>query len=259
MRRMIRMLVVVFAAVTLAAVVAAVACGDAGSERGDPSPTDRLTAQARTPAPNSPTPAFAQPTVAPGTAAPAPTPVPTLDPRVLGEVNALGRLALAEGDLPAGFVVQRSQRALKADIVAAQISIPELALFLRDSSLAGAWAALYARADESQQAGLSSIVFLFGTPEDARAFVEANANIRAEDYLFAIEVQQVQAETIGDAAHLVRYRLTDGRSLEYTWAQGKLAGQVILRYTQDGEGPDDAGTVVGLARIQSTKMAEFLR
>ncbi|MBI5288722.1 MAG: hypothetical protein HY873_07085 [Chloroflexi bacterium] len=113
--------------------------------------------------------------------------------------------------------------------------------------------------DETQQVGLSSIVFLFGTPEDARAYVEGNANIRAEDYLSAIEVQQVQAETIGDAAHLVRYRLVDGRSLEYTWSQGQLAGQVILRYTQDAEEPDDPGTVVGLARIQSAKMAEFLR
>ncbi len=177
----------------------------------------------------------------------------------LGQVNALGRLVLGADEVPEGFAVQRSQRALKSEIVASQIAIPEIALFLRNSSLVGGWGALFARSTEGGQVGLNSIVFLFGTPEDASAFVAANGDIRAEEYLSAIEVQQVQAEVIGDAARLVRYRLVDGRSLEYTWAQGRLAGQIILRYKQDTEDPDDPGTIVGLARIQSVKMAEFLR
>jgi hypothetical protein len=174
-------------------------------------------------------------------------------------VNALGALVLAEGDLPAGFVVQRSDRALKEDVVQAQVAIPGLALHIRASDLAGAWGAIYTRTDQSGQAGISSIVYLFGSPEGAQGFVEKTASITDKDYVGALEVTEVQADDIGDASHLFRYRLLDGRSLEYTWAQGQLAGQIILRYTQDAEAPDAAITVVGLARMQAEKMSAFLR
>jgi hypothetical protein len=170
----------------------------------------------------------------------------------------LGSLVLGDADVPPGFVVQRSDRALKADVVQAQIAIPELALFLRASDLAGAWGALYTRTDQAGQAGISSLVYLFGSPEGARSFVEATGSITDADYVGALEVVEVQADDIGDASHLFRYRLLDGRTLEYTWAQGQLAGQIILRYTDDTEAPDDPITVVGLARTQAAKMSAFL-
>lgn len=241
-------LLVAFAAVW---VVTASACGGDSVEAPLP---DRLTAEAPAPSPTQPA------AGSPSTGAPSviPTPAPTLPASVLGQVNALGSLVLGDAEVPAGFVVQRSDRALKADVVQAQIAIPELALLLRASDLAGAWGALYTRTDQAGQAGISSIVYLFGTPEGAQGFVEATANITDADYVGALEVAEVQADDVGDASHLFRYRLIDGRSLEYTWAQGQLAGQIILRYTQDAEAPDDPITVAGLARIQAVKMAAFL-
>jgi hypothetical protein len=246
--------------------LAALAFAACGSDGGGELPlAGRLTAQAAggTTQPASPVqPAPPRPTAPSATSTPASAPAtaqPTLDALTLGQVNALERLVLGQNEVPAGFTVLRSERAFRRDIVAAQIAIPELARFLQDSTLAGAWGSLYAKATQDGQVALTTIVYLFGTPQDALAFVEANANVQAGDYVAAIEVQQVQGDVIGDAAYFVRYRLVQGRSLEYTWAQGPLAGQVILRYTQDTEDPDDPGNIVGLARMQSVKMAGFLR
>jgi hypothetical protein len=231
------------------------ACGDGDV---DAPPSEQLTAQARTPAASPAASTAVSPAaVSPGPSPDAPTPQQTLDAQTVAELNNLARLSLVQGDLPSGFEVARSQRALKEQIVEAQVAIPEIALFLRDSSLQGAWAALYADAG-APQAGVSSIVYLFDDPADAAGFVEAYRQVRAEDYLTAIEVQALQAPPVGEQAYYVRFRRIDGRSLELTWSQGPLVGQVILRYTEDTEDPGDPDLVVGLAAVQAQRMASFL-
>jgi hypothetical protein len=138
-------------------------------------------------------------------------------------------------------------------VVASQGSIPKLADYLSTSGLEGAWARLYTRDDPS--AGLSSVVYRFGAPEGAAGLVAATAALTTPDYASAITVERVQADAIGDTSQLMRYRIPGARTLEYTWAQGRLAGQVILRYSGDIEGPDDIGLLIALARAQSEKMA----
>lgn len=187
-----------------------------------------------------------------------PIPQATLDAATLAQINNLRRFVLAPADLGADFEVQRSERSFRASIVEAQSGIPELASFLNTSSLQGAWGALYARTVEPAGT-LSSIVYLFATPQDAQAFVAAYGAIETTDYIGAIEVQALPAPALGDVAFAVRFRTTSGRSLEVVWTQGQLAGHVILRHSTDSEDPADQDAVAGLALIQAMRMADALQ
>jgi hypothetical protein len=172
------------------------------------------------------------------------------------QLRALGRLILVPADLPPGYTIQNSQPASKAQIVEAQIAIPELALQLRDSDLLGAWAALLT-SPGPPETGVSSIIYLFATPEDAQAFVAANGQILAADYLSATEAEQLAADPIGDATVFMHFTTLDGESFEYTWSQGPVSGQVIVRYA--GEAPPDAvAFTTGLAMIQAQRIATFV-
>lgn len=100
-------------------------------------------------------------------------------------------------------------------------------------------------------------MYLFDSPGDARAMIAAYEAIETTDYVGAVEVQELPSVELGDAAAVVRFRTTSGRSLEAVWAQGLLVGQVILRYLDDAEG-EDVDLLAALARVQVDRMAAAL-
>ncbi len=187
-----------------------------------------------------------------GSAIAAPTADAT-EQSTLDRFGVLKQLVLADNELPFGFRVRSAQPVQKDDIVTAELGIPKLALFIKNSDLRGAWASLYTR--EQPSTGLSSIVYAFATPAGAAGFVDASAGITMADYPAAVSVEAVTARTIGEKSNFTRYRISGGRSLEMTWSQGHYAGQVILRYSGDIETPGDPDLVIGLAETQAIKMA----
>jgi hypothetical protein len=185
-------------------------------------------------------------------AAASPSPAPTADPATLQRLGSLSQYILFTADVPAGFRLRSSSAATKTQVITAQITIPKLAGYIKNSDLEGIWGAIYTRDDPP--AGVSSIIYSFQTAAAAQGFIDTTASITERDYLAAIAVEPVQADKIEDKAQFMRYRITGGRTLEYSWAQGRLAGQVILRYSGDAEGPDDVGLVVSMAREQAQRM-----
>jgi hypothetical protein len=95
------------------------------------------------------------------------------------------------------------------------------------------------------------------TPEAAEAFVAANGEILAEDYLSATAAEPLQAESIGDATVFMHFTTLDGESFEYTWSQGPVAGQVIVRYAEEAP-PDAVAFTTGLATAQAQRIATFV-
>jgi hypothetical protein len=193
--------------------------------------------------------------VAPTSAAAAPTAKPTADATEQASVQQFGDLAplvLQDTDVPFGFRLRSSQPVRKDDIITAELGILTLAAYVRTSDLAGAWAKLYTR--EQPTAGLSSIVYRFGSPGGATGFVSATAALNAQDYPAAVSIDPVDAAKIGDVSQFMRYRIPGGRTLEYTWSHGALLGQVILRYSGDIESPDDVALVISLAQKVDDKM-----
>jgi hypothetical protein len=160
-------------------------------------------------------------------------------------------LALQPADAPAGFAVQNDQPFSKKQATAADISVPPLAIFLDKSDLSGGLARLFKQQEPAS--ALSSVVYLFATPDSAKGFVAAIAALTSADYFGASAVDRVQSDKIGDAAQMMRYETAEGRTLEYTWAQGRLAGQLVLRGGVDS--PDDVAQLISLARKQSERMA----
>lgn len=200
------------------------------------------------------------PTMAPaGTAVPviSAAPQPTLDAVAVAQLNSLARLVLSEQDLGPDYALQRSDRSLRAAIVETQAGIPELAAFLNGSSLQGAWAALYGRTTPPGGV-MSSVVYLFGAPADAIAFVETYGAIQTTDYIGAIDVQRINLPVVGERSIAVRFRTTSGRALEVVWAQGPLAGQIIIRYAEDTEDPGDIDRLGQLTSLQAQRMAAAL-
>jgi hypothetical protein len=230
----------------------AFACGDSDSD--DLPLADRLTRQA-SPVTGAPTTAA----ISPSPAAPTvePTPAPSPDAATVLQVRSLANLALAEADLPAGYTVRARQPAYKLDIVLAQIAIPELANYFEDSDLRGSWAALYTKPGPPDTS-ISSIVYLFATPESARALVDVASQIGAEDYLSATEAQLLPQPVVGESATFLRYTTATGPSLELTWSQGLLGGQVIMRIAGESEPIGATDLVLSLAQTQATRMATFL-
>jgi hypothetical protein len=241
------------------AVFLAASFASCGGTESDVPLRDRLTASSGNASPAAtPSPASTAPAESPAGAPPegVPTPAPTPDAATTLQLRSLARLILVPADLPPGYTVRNSQVASKEQIVEAQIAIPELALHVRESDLLGAWAALMT-APGPPETGVSSINYLFTTPEDAREFVEANGQILAADYLSATLAEPLGAESIGDASALMHFTTLDGESFEYTWSQGPIAGQVIVRYA--GEAPPDAvAFTTALAAIQAQRVATFI-
>ncbi len=233
------------------------ACG--GESVPDVDLTDRLTQQAggSPSAQTTPTATTAQPTPSPDAGPPSIAPAPTPDAATLLQIRTLGTLVLSEQDLPEGSIVQSQQGAFRDDIIAAQQGVPPLAGYLADSSLRGSWAALFAQSGPPTLA-LSSIIYLFADDADAADFVAANAALEASDFAGAMDLELLPSPEIGDASTLIRVTTADGGSLELTWAQGPMSGQLILRYSRDDEPPNAVEDITGLAAVQAERMVTFL-
>jgi hypothetical protein len=168
---------------------------------------------------------------------------------VLGDLaNAL----LAQGDVPEGYELRVSEPVTRAEAAAANVGIPRLGGFLQNSDLVGAWASFYLRAEP--QTGLTSIVFEFPSAESAQAFVDVISSLTARDYPEAVSVERVQSDKIEDKAQMMLYRLAGGRAYDFTWTQGRYAGQIVLRHAGDRDNPEDRSLMVALARRQADLM-----
>lgn len=164
----------------------------------------------------------------------------------------LGNATLPQGDVPSDFTLRVSEPVTASEAAAANVGIPRLASFLQNQGLQGAWASFYIR--EQPQTGLTSIVYEFETGEAAQAFIDAIAALTIADYPAASAVERVQSDKIEDKAQMMLYRLSNARAYDYTWVQGRLAGQIVLRYTSDSDIPEDRSLMVALARKQAESM-----
>jgi len=198
------------------------------------------------------------------TAVPAGSPTrPGLDPTeeaLLASLSGLGRYVLTAADAPAGFRLRSNSPVAKRDAAVANVGIKPLSLYINGSDLRGVWATLMTR--DNPESGLSSLIYAFGTPQSAQGLVSTVAALQQSDYPGTASVDRVEAEKIGDASQMMSYRLSSGtavtgRTLEYTWAQGRFAGQVILRYAGDVNNPGDVALLVSLARVQSERMKQL--
>jgi hypothetical protein len=171
---------------------------------------------------------------------------------VAEELRGLRALTLTALEVPFGFKLRSDQPVTRADASTALIGVPELSEFLKTSDMAGAWATFYTR--EQPQSALSGIVYQFGSEQSVTAFITTIAGLTGVSYPGATSVERVQADKVGELSQMMRYRFSGARTIEYTWAQGNLAGQIVLRYTGDVEGPDDVALVVSLARKQAERM-----
>jgi hypothetical protein len=248
-----------FICLLLAGLLAA-ACGG-GSSVPDQSLEERLTMQAGgagTPNGSSVTPVVGTPSppvAATGTAAATQPSAP--DAGTVLQIRTLGTLVLTEDDLPESFAVLSRQGAFRDEVIAAQRGVPPLADFLASSTLRGSWAALFT-SDGTPPVVLSSIILLFHDELDATRLVAVNAGLQVPDYPGATGVQRLPDPGIGHASALVRFTTVEGGSLELTWTQGPMGGQLILRFSGDVEPADATDTLIGLAVVQSGRMATFL-
>jgi len=169
------------------------------------------------------------------------------------EVQTLRSYVLLDTDVGGGYRVGRSAPSNRKDTATAQIGIPSLATYISKSDLWGVWGKLFI----GDQKALSSVLYLFQTPQSAGGLVSALAALKDADYPAATSVERAPADKIGDASQMMRYKIPGATTLEYTWAQGRLAGQVIIRYVGDTEAPDDAALIVVLARKQFERMSRY--
>jgi len=216
------------------------------------------TAASKTPTPPSATASSPAATTPPGTALAGATttvrPQPTAtDKAITPRVLALRPIALTPVEVPFGFRLAKDQAVSPTDITTADVGIPSLAQYFKSSDLEGGWATFYTR--EQPSSGLSSIVYQFSSPDSPPALVALLGNLTPADYAVATSVERVPSDKIGDAAQMMRYRIPGARILEYTWAQGDRAGQIVLRYSGDVESPDDVPQIVVLARKMAARMA----
>ncbi len=185
------------------------------------------------------------------TASAEPTPDPT-DEALAISLSRLAALTLAPADVPPGYEARASLPVARREAAVANVAIKPLATFLNLSDLEGAWVSFFVRTQP--ETSLSSRVFSFAKPESATRLVETIAALSVADYPAATAVERVQADDIGGTSQMMRFRVPGSRMLEYTWTQGRYAGQVVLRYAGDIESTEDVGLIVSLARIQAAKM-----
>ena len=202
------------------------------------------------PPPESSVTAAAAPTGAAATQG-APTPDRT-EEAFAAKLGVLGTLVLKQGDVPTTYTIRNNQPVSRREAAVSNVAIGKLATFLNTSDLQGAWVAFFVQ--RQPEISLSSRIYAFGQPASAVNFVRTIGGLETADYPAATGVERVQADTVGEASQMMRYRLPGSLSLEYTWAQGRLAGQIVLRYAGETENPDDVGLIVSLARKQAEKM-----
>ena len=159
---------------------------------------------------------------------------------------------LAQEDVPPGWELRRSQPVSAREAAVANVGVTPLAEFLNGSGMRGAWANFYTRAQP--ESGLSSIVYIFPDAGGPRRFVDVLRNLTPRDYPAAQTIQTLASEPVGEVSQMMLYVVPGSRTLELTWAQGDLAGQIVLRYAGDVNNPDDIAFLTGLARVQSGKM-----
>lgn len=225
--------------VASALILAAAACG--GDDDGD--------AGATAPAGGTPTAAVAT----------TPESVPTLDPTeeaFAAQLSGLAGFVLTQEEVPAGFTLRATQPVTRREAAVANIGITPVGTFLDTADLQGAWVSFFVRSQP--ETSFSSRVYAFETPESARRYVEIIAALTNADYPAATSVERVQAADIGDIAQMMRYRVPGSRSLEYTWAQGRFVGQIVLRYAGDIESTEDVAVIVERARVQEARIASGL-
>jgi hypothetical protein len=184
---------------------------------------------------------------------------------LLASLSGLGNYVLTVEDVPPGHRVRSNQPVSRRETAVANVGITSLAEYINDSDMQGAWATLMTR--DEPASGLSSIIYVFATPEGARGLVDTVGAITPADYPGAATVEHLTPEPIGDATALTVYRIaaapTSGqstisaRTVEVTWAQGRFVGQVIIRYPGDVSSPDEIALINSLARIQAERMASL--
>jgi hypothetical protein len=186
-----------------------------------------------------------------------PTAAATTDATTELQIRALSGYVLKLEDLPAGFVTRSSQGAPKGPSIEAQAGVPKLATYLQGSDLVGTWGALFT-SDGPPQRAVNSIIFLFASPGAAAGFVEANRQLQVADYASATDALELPSPDVGDSTVLMRFVLSGVHTLELTWSQGPLAGQIILRSEGEDEASDDREFVGSLAQTQAGRMVAFL-
>lgn len=222
-------------AIAVAAIIGGVACG--GDDNGGKTPA-ATGAATSSPAPGGPTPAV--------------TPDRT-EEALAASLGRLEPLVLMQGEMPAGFEIRSHQPVGRREVAVSYAGLPTLANFFNTSELEGAWAAFFVRT--APDAGLSSIVYSFKTPDGAAKMSDAVNKLTVAEYPAATRVDPVQADKITPDAAMKVYVLPGSRTLEYTWTRGRLVGQVLLRYAGDIDNPEDVGLLVSLARKQDARMA----
>ncbi|HET6614356.1 MAG TPA: hypothetical protein VFH62_00595, partial [Dehalococcoidia bacterium] len=174
------------------------------------------------------------------------------DEALAAQLSHLAPALLMQADVPPEYHLAVSQPVTRGQVAAANVGIPRLAGFVQDSDLNGAWATFYLRDDP--QTGLTSLIYEFESPASAQAFVDAIASLTGVDYPEATSVERVPSDKIEDKAQMMLYKLTASRTYDYTWAQGRFAGQIVLRYSTDIDSPEDRSLMLALARKQADLM-----
>ena len=225
--------------------LAAASCGGSTSASKTPGPPSAIAPSSAATNPSG--------TAVDGTTATAGSTSTTTDQAPAARVLALRTIALAPVEVPFGFQLAKNQAVSHSDITTADVGIPSLAQYFKSSDLEGGWATFYTR--EQPASGLSSIVYQFSSPESPPALVALLGTLTPADYAVATSVERVPSDKVGVASQMMRYRIPGARVLEYTWAQGDRAGQIVLRYSGDVESPDDVPQIVVLARKMAPRMA----
>lgn len=178
---------------------------------------------------------------------------------LLASLSGLGQYVLTTADVPGGYRARSNSPVSRREAAVANVGITPLANYINGSDLQGVWATLMTR--DEPESGLSSLIYAFGTPESAQGFVQTLANLEQPDYPSAASVDQVESEKIEDSAQMMSYRIAgsgdtpvSARTLEYSWSQGRFAGQVIIRYPGDVSNPDDVAMLISLAKLQAERM-----
>ena len=237
-----RLLLVGFLALAIAAVVAVVIAISGGGDDDDAPP------EGATGSPSASTP-VAEGT--PGEISPAEAEATEL--ALSSAFRHLGFAVLGPGDVPAGYQ-QRSNAAIsRQDAVASNVlSIRLFAEYLDASDLRALWGTLYTR--PTNDAALSSLVYEFGSTDGAQGMVLQLSSLTQAAYPATKSVERVQSDKITPDAQMMLYVLEGTGTLEYSWTQGRYAGQVILRFVGETPPPEEVTGVVALARVQLARM-----
>lgn len=161
-------------------------------------------------------------------------------------------LTLLSGDVPVGLAERSSVPLSRVNVIEGLSAIEPLQDFMSESSVDGGWATIFASADPP--AALTSVVLRFTDPADAQALIDTIAGLTTADYPGATTLERAPSDKIEDKAQLMRSERPGANTLEYSWAQGRLVGQLVFRYPGEGGGPEDVAQLIQLARKQADLM-----